>query len=102
MAVYFFAMYLLGGSFGPVLTGRLSDYFAHAAMSRAGAGSMSEAFRAAGLHSAMFVIPVCNLLLAGILLTAALTVKRDMGALQTWMAHSPEEAMAVAAASAGR
>ena len=32
MAVYFFAMYLLGGSFGPVLTGKLSSYFAHRAM----------------------------------------------------------------------
>src|SRR5262249_39551348 len=29
MAVYFMAMYLLGASFGPLLTGRLSDYLAH-------------------------------------------------------------------------
>jgi MFS family permease len=36
MALYFFAMYLLGGSFGPVLTGKLSDYFARDAMSAAG------------------------------------------------------------------
>ncbi len=28
MAIFFCAMYLLGGTFGPVLTGELSDHFA--------------------------------------------------------------------------
>ena len=36
MAIYFMAMYLLGASFGPILTGRLSDYFAHKAALDAG------------------------------------------------------------------
>ena len=57
MALYFLAMYLLGGSFGPVLTGKLSDYFAHRAMAAAGASAMNEHFRASGLHAAMLAIP---------------------------------------------
>src|SRR5437899_1716778 len=32
MAVYFFAMYLLGGALGPVVTGGLSDHFAQQAL----------------------------------------------------------------------
>lgn len=78
MAIYFLAMYLLGGSFGPLLTGRLSDHFARAAMASAGAGSMSESFRATGLHRAMYVIPLCNLLLGAALLAAARTVSKDL------------------------
>jgi MFS family permease len=34
MAVYFLAMYLCGASFGPLITGRLSDYLAHAPPTR--------------------------------------------------------------------
>src|SRR5260370_13743464 len=91
MALYFFAMYLLGGSFGPVLTGKLSDYFARLAMAKAGASSLNEHFRALGLHSAMYVIPLCSVLLAGVLLGAARTVSRDMDKLQLWMSspHPP-------------
>jgi len=89
MALYFFAMYLLGGSFGPVLTGKLSDYFARLAMAAAGASSLNEHFRAVGLHSAMYVIPVCSVLLAAVLLGAARTVSQDMGELQLWMS-SPD------------
>ena len=89
MALYFLAMYMLGGSFGPVLTGKLSDYFARAAMAEAGASSLNEHFRAVGLHSAMYAIPLCGLLLAAVLLGAARTVSRDMGELQLWMS-SPQ------------
>ena len=85
MALYFFAMYLLGGSFGPVLTGKLSDYFARLAMAEAGASRLNEHFRAVGLHSAMYVIPLCSVLLAAVLLAASRTVSRDMGELQIWM-----------------
>jgi len=85
MAIYFFAMYLLGGSFGPVLTGKLSDYFARLAMAEAGASRLNEHFRAVGLHSAMYVIPLCSVLLAAVLLAASRTVSRDMGELQVWM-----------------
>src|SRR5258707_12663480 len=31
MAIYFMAMYMCGASFGPLLTGRLSDFLAHRA-----------------------------------------------------------------------
>jgi MFS family permease len=89
MALYFFAMYLLGGSFGPVLTGKLSDYFARNAMSAAGVTALNEHFRAIGLHSAMYVIPVCSALLVAALLGACRTVPRDMRELQVLMS-SPE------------
>jgi MFS family permease len=85
MAVYFFAMYLLGGSFGPVLTGKLSDHFARRAMLAAGASVISEPFRAAGLHSAMYVIPLCTMVVVAVLFAASFTVEGDMRALQRWM-----------------
>lgn len=100
MAVYFFAMYLLGRSFGPVLTGRLSDQVARSAALSVGATTISEAFRAAGLHSAMYVIPLCNLLLARILFAAGLAVTRDMDELEAWMAGS-EKQTALAATADG-
>lgn len=77
MALYFFGMYLLGGSFGPVVTGRLSDFFAHHALAAAGASAMTESFRTAGLHSALFVIPLFALLLAAVLLAAARTLPSE-------------------------
>jgi MFS family permease len=88
MALYFLVMYLLGGSFGPVLTGKLSDYFARHAMAAAGASTVNENFRALGLHSAMYVIPLCSALLTAVLLCAARTVPRDLSELQTQMSSS--------------
>jgi MFS family permease len=85
MALYFMAMYLLGGSFGPVITGRTSDYFARIAMTNAGATSMTEVFRAAGLHSAMYIIPAGALVLSAVLFAASKTVGRDMHELRVWM-----------------
>ncbi|HEX2123040.1 MAG TPA: MFS transporter [Thermoanaerobaculia bacterium] len=75
MALYFFAMYVLGASFGPLATGMLSDYFTR----RAAAGAAElEPFRGAGLHSAMYAIPVLSVLLALVLFAATRTVGRDM------------------------
>jgi MFS family permease len=88
MAIYFLAMYALGGSYGPVLAGKLSDHFAKEAMAAAGASALNEHFRALGLHSAMYMIPVCSALLTAILLCAARTVRRDMSELQARMAPS--------------
>lgn len=65
MAIFFAAMYLLGGAFGPLVVGFLSDRFANAAMVAAGASQMTDQFRAVGLHDAMILIPV-TLLLTGI------------------------------------
>ena len=89
MALYFLAMYLLGGSFGPVITGKLSDHFARNAMVAAGASAMNEQFRAAGLHTAMFAIPLSTAILSAVLLMAARTVAADMKSLQDWMS-SPD------------
>jgi MFS family permease len=75
MSVYFLAMYLCGASFGPLLTGRLSDYLARRA---AGAAAVGEAFRATGLHQAMYVIPALSAALALALCAGSRTIARDM------------------------
>ena len=110
MALYFFAMYVLGASLGPVGTGLASDYFTFQAASAAGAvdpvpmGSLLmaelrglvgepkgfdvrslEPFRRQGLHTAMYIVPTLAMVLAGVLLAASHTVKRDVAKLQTWM-----------------
>ena len=89
MAIYFFAMYVLGGSFGPVLTGFLSERFTRSAAATAGVVSFTkealEPFRAAGLHSAMYLVPVLGGTLALVLFAASFTVRRDMDNLQRWM-----------------
>lgn len=78
VALYFFAMYVLGASLGPVATGMLSDFFAQRAMAAAGAGEMAEAFRATGLRDAMHAIPLLMLLCALSLFAGARTVERDI------------------------
>ena len=85
MALYFFAMYVLGGSLGPVGTGMLSDHFAKKAMAAAGATAMTEQFKAAGLHSAMYVIPLLCAVLAVLLFAASRTVSSDMEKLRQWL-----------------
>lgn len=78
VSVYFFAFYVLGASFGPTIMGTLSDNLAQSAMLAAGASEMTVAFRATGLHTAMYVMPVLVLLCAGSLFVAASTVAKDM------------------------
>lgn len=78
VSVYFFAFYVLGASFGPTIMGALSDHYAHTAMLAAGASEMAIEFRALGLHTAMYVMPVLVLLCAGSLFGAATTVAKDM------------------------
>ena len=68
MAGYYAAMYLAGGSLGPLLTGRLSDWFARRA---AGSSAITEAARATGLQHAMFLVPALALALAAVLWAAA-------------------------------
>ena len=80
MALYFFAMYVLGGSFGTTILGLLSDHYANKAMLDAG-GTQIEAFRAAGLHSAFYVVPLVSLLLAGVLWAGSRTIAKDMSKL---------------------
>jgi hypothetical protein len=71
-------MYVLGASLGPLGLGMLSDHFAHRAMHDAGASAMTEPFKAAGLHSAMYVIPVLAVLASLVLFAASRTVENDI------------------------
>jgi MFS family permease len=86
VALYFFAMYLLGAAFGPVIVGTLSDRMAEAAMQAAGATEMTDTFRSAGLHAAMYIIPVVLLVTAALLAAAARTVSTDMERMQRRLA----------------
>ncbi len=117
MALYFCAMYLLGASLGPVGTGLASDYFTFQAASAAGAvqplpfGALMlaelrslvgeskgfdlralEPFRAEGLHTALYVVPVLATILAVVLFAASRTVKKDVEKLQAWMRESVRSA----------
>jgi MFS family permease len=110
MALYFFAMYVLGASMGPVGTGLLSDYFTFQKASAAGAvaalpvGQIMmaelrslvgeskgfdlralEPFRAEGLHAAMYTVPALAALLAVVLFAASRTVTKDVATLEKWM-----------------
>lgn len=82
MALYFFAMYVLGASFGPIVTGMASDFFTRRAAVAAGATIFTtkalEPFRGAGLHSAMYLIPVLSILLTLVLFAGCRTVAGDM------------------------
>ncbi len=92
MALYFFAMYVLGGAFGTTILGLLSDHFAKRAMLAAGADTLTEQFRATGLHDAFFIVPVVSLVLALVLFAGSRTVARDMERLQQWMRQMTEKA----------
>jgi predicted MFS family arabinose efflux permease len=78
MAIYFMAMYMCGASFGPLLTGKLSDLLAHRAAALAGSLSVTEVFRATGLQQAMLVIPVLCTVLAFVLYMGSRTITADM------------------------
>jgi MFS family permease len=77
MAVYFLFMYLLGASFGPYLTGKLSDLMARRAADAAGSPVITEAFKAVGLQQAMFVIPVLSVGLGLVLWAGSKTMVHD-------------------------
>jgi MFS family permease len=78
VAIYFCFMYIMGASMGPVGTGFLSDHFAHKAMLDAGASTMTEGFKAIGLHNAMYVIPILALAAAAVLFAASRTMEKDV------------------------
>jgi MFS family permease len=81
VALYFFAMYVLGASLGPLVTGMLSDAMARRAMEAAGSSVMTEAFRASGLHDAMYVIPALALVCSGVLFAGSRTM---LASSQNW------------------
>jgi len=78
MAIYFMAMYMCGASFGPLLTGKLSDVLAHRAAALAGSANVTETFRAIGLQQAMLIIPVLCTALAFVLYMGSRTIIADM------------------------
>lgn len=82
MALYFMAMYLCGASFGSVITGGLSDHYAHLAAEAAGSGVITEAARAVGLQQAMIVIPIVNVGLAFVLFMGSRTILADIARRQ--------------------
>ena len=77
IAIYFVAMYLLGASFGPLITGALSDHLARAA---AGSQPVTEVFRAIGLQQAMFVVPALSVALAIVLWFGASSLRSETAA----------------------
>lgn len=87
MALYFFAMYVLGGAFGSQITGYLSDYFGKQAMLAAGLSiegvkAVPMPYSATGLQMAFYAVPIVSLALVFVLFAGARTVARDMEKLQ--------------------
>jgi predicted MFS family arabinose efflux permease len=104
MALYFFAMYVLGASLGPVGMGALSSYFTKSAAAAAGVTEMTfdalKPFAPQGLHSALYIIPVLGLLLSIVLFAGSRTVTKDMEKLQRWMRESSDKPASVEKAKA--
>ena len=88
MALFFAGLYLLGGGLGPVVVGLLSDHYANAAMLAAGASEMTEAFKAVGLHDAMYLIPISLLLTMLLLLQASRGFQADAMKMRNGMGES--------------
>jgi predicted MFS family arabinose efflux permease len=88
MAVYFMAMYMCGASFGPLLTGRLSDLLAHRAATLAGSPIVTEQFRAVGLQQAMLIIPVLSVALALVLYLGSRSMITDVASSEVVPARS--------------
>ncbi|MEP7338676.1 MAG: MFS transporter [Acidobacteriota bacterium] len=100
MALYFFAMYVLGGAFGSKVVGMLSDNFALRAAAKAGvivanAKLVPPEFRAIGLHEAFYAAPVVSLLLAAVLFAGARTITADMEKARKRMLELAERAQSL-------
>ncbi|HKV39644.1 MAG TPA: MFS transporter [Blastocatellia bacterium] len=95
MALYFFAMYVMGASIGTLATGMASDHFTKKAAIAAGVtnlvGKALEPYKAQGLHSALLIIPALALLLALVLFAGSRTVTGDVEKLHTWMRQAAIE-----------
>jgi MFS family permease len=100
MALYFCAMYLIGGAAGPVATGYLSEHFTERAAIADGIDLDSlegssryqaiEPYRARGISDAMYALPLIGLVLAGSLFLGATTVRRDVDRLHQWMRENAQ------------
>lgn len=101
MSIYFFAMYVLGAALGPLGTGLASDFFTARAAAASGVVEITqktlEPFRAEGLHSAMYIIPVLACLLTLVLFAGSRTITKDMERLHSWMRECEEDTTVVVA-----
>lgn len=88
VAVFFAALYLLGGAFGPMVVGYFSDRSAEAAMIAAGASEMTEQFKAVGLHDALELVPISLLVTALGILLATRTFPADAKAMSESLARN--------------
>jgi hypothetical protein len=52
-----------------------------------------EPFRAEGLHTAMYIVPILVTLLAFVLFAASRTVGRDVRQLEAWMSRETDAAL---------
>jgi hypothetical protein len=91
MAVYFFAMYLMGASLGPVGTGALSDALAARAAAAAGHAVIDDRSRAVGLQQALYVVPALCALLSAVLYAASRALRADRQTLRDWMSLESKE-----------
>ncbi len=66
VSLYFFAMYVLGASFGSTIMGALSDYFAHQAMLTAGATRDGSAVSRGGAAQRDVCNPDADVVVLGI------------------------------------
>ena len=87
IAIYFACLYLLGGAFGPLVVGLLSDRYAQAAMHASGAATMAPLFKAVGLHDALYLVPAALMLTAVALFLASITFGADADAMKRRMAQ---------------
>lgn len=90
MALYFFAMYLLGAASGPYVMGWLSDRLRHQAAEHD--PSLSPAAAAAiGLHDALYLVPALCVPLVLVMFAASRTVRKDHERLQQWIRSQSDE-----------
>jgi MFS family permease len=83
MAVYFMAMYLCSASFGPLITGKISDMMARRMAAAAGPATVTEVFKAGGLQQAMLILPVMAVFLAVVLYIGSRTIGKDLQKRET-------------------
>ncbi len=97
MALYFAAMYVFGGALGPMVVGGTSDYYTQQRAVEVGAdfdalpAEEQLPFRAYGLNSALYLLPLMSIFLAGSLFAGARTVNADVDKLQEWMRKVSDE-----------
>lgn len=87
VAIFFAAFYLLGGAFGPVVMGYLSDIYSNAAMVAEGATELNDFHRAAGLHGAFILVPISLAVTAIAMFIASRTFPADARAMTDKMAR---------------